>query len=143
MKELLYNEYVVWCAMAIIVFVITQLVKQPIKSITKRVCKTERKRRIANISIYFIPFILGVLLEIAYCTWVIKTGFTVLTGLGYGMSAISLYHLIERFFKVEIANPYESEEGQAVINLIEDVTGDGKIDYQDIDAVKNFLKKFQ
>lgn len=140
MKELLYNEYVVWCIMAIIVFAMTQVCKLPIKYFTKRI-KNERKRKIANATILLIPFIFGVLLEFLYSTYVLKVTFSVIAGLGYGTAGISLYGVIERFFKIKTNNPYETIEGEAVVDLIEDVTGDGKVDKEDIDAVKAFWEK--
>ena len=140
MKELLYNEYVVWCIMAIIVFAMTQICKLPIKYFTKRI-KNERKRKIANATILLIPFILGVLLEFLYSTYVLKSTFSVISGLAYGTAGISFYGVVERFFKIKTVNPYETQEGQAVTGLIKDVTNDGKIDYEDIDAVKSFLEK--
>lgn len=140
MQELLYNEYVVWCTMAIIVFAMTQICKLPIKYFTKRI-KNERKRKIANATILLIPFILGVLLEFLYSTYVLKVTFSLIEGLGYGTAGISLYGVVERFFKIKVSNPYKSDEGEAVIGLIEDVTGDGKIDGEDVDAVKAFWEK--
>lgn len=139
-KQLLENSYFVWCAMAVIIFGVTQLLKLPIKAVTKKV-KNERKRRIINATILLIPFGLGVLFEFLYTQYYLHTAFSVITGIGYGSAGISLYGIIERFFKVKVNNPYDSQAGQAVLDLVDDVTADGKVDSDDKDAVKDFYKK--
>ena len=140
MKELLYNEYFVWCAMAVIIFIATQILKLPIKFGTKHI-KNERVRKIANATILLIPFGLGVALDFLYSTYILHTAFSVIAGLGYGTAGISLYGVVERFFKVKVENPYNSEEGKAVTELVEEVSKDGKVDKKDKDAVKEFWEK--
>ena len=88
-----------------------------------------------------IPFALGVLAEFLYTTYYLHTAFTVITGLGYGTAGISLYGIVERFFKVKIFNPYDTAEGKAVQELVDNVTADGKVDDSDVDHVKEFYKK--
>lgn len=140
--QLLSNEYFVWCVMAAIIFLITQIVKLPWKYLTSKLIKNERKRKIANAVILLIPFGLGVLCEFLYSTYYLHAAFTIITGLGYGTASISLYGIVERFLKVKIENPYQTtEEGQAVQELIEKVQEDGKIDQSDLTAVEEFWKK--
>lgn len=136
-KQLLSNEYFVWCAMAVIIFLVTQVLKLPIKATTKHI-KNERVRKIVNATILLIPFGLGVLAEFLYTTYYLHTVFTVITGLGYGTAGISLYGIIERFFKVKVSNPYETEEGKVVTELVEKVQKDGKINKSDVSAVDEF-----
>lgn len=142
---ILKSDYFIWGAMAIIIFLITQVLKLPIKVGTKKI-KNERVRKIVNATILLIPFGLGVLFEYLYVTYcpsaycTIKS-FTGLTGLGYGTAGISLYGVIERFFKVKVNNPYNTEEGKAVTDLVDSVTKDGKIDSADKSAVQEFLDK--
>lgn len=139
--QILHNEYFIWCAMAVIIFGITQVLKLPIKYFTNKI-QNERTRKIVNATILLIPFALGVLFEFLYSTYYLHTAFTVITGLGYGTAGISLYGIIERFFKVKVENPYtETEEGQAVTELIQDVTADGKVNSDDIDAIQAFYNK--
>lgn len=139
-KQLLSNDYFVWCAMAVIIFLVTQVLKLPIKAATKHI-KNERARKIANATILLIPFGLGVLFEFLYTTYYLHTVFTVIAGLGYGTAGISLYGVIERFFKVKVENPYETtEEGQAVQELVDKIQDDGKIDKSDLSAVDEFWK---
>lgn len=136
----LTNSYFIWCTMAIIIFLVTQFLKLPIKHFTSKI-KDERKRKIINSTILLIPFVLGILLDFFYSTYCIHQAFSVIEGLGYGTAGISLYGVIERFFKVKIENPYDSEEGKAVTQLVDDITADGKIDSEDTSAVKEFLDK--
>lgn len=139
LKTILDNSYFIWCAMAVIIFLITQLIKLPYKLFTKKTIKNERARKIANAVILLIPFGLGVLGEFLYTTYYLHTAFTIITGLGYGTASISLYGIIERFFKVKIPNPYETEEGKEVLKLVDDITADGKVDEADKSAVQAFL----
>lgn len=139
LHDILHNDYFIWCAMAVIIFLVTQVLKLPIKFFTKKI-KNARKRKIVNATILLIPFALGVLCEFLYTTYYLHTAFTIITGLGYGTAGISLYGVIERFFKVKVENPYiETEEGKAVTGLIDNITADGKINDTDQSAVKDFL----
>lgn len=138
--SLLKNDYFVWCAMAVIIFGLTQLLKLPIKYFTKRI-SNERVRRMVNATILLIPFALGVLADFLYSTYYLHTAFTVITGLGYGTAGISLYGAIERFFKVKTENPYETEAGKAVTELVEEISKDGKVDENDKHAVADFWNK--
>lgn len=144
LHDILHNTYFIWCAMAIIIFGVTQVLKLPIKCLTKKI-KNERLRKIVNSVILLIPFALGVLFDFLYSTYYLKEGIyqlsSIINGLGYGTAGISLYGVIERFFKVKANNPYDTEEGKAISQLISDVTGDGKIDSNDISAVQDFLNK--
>lgn len=137
---LLANEYFVGCAMAVIIFALTQVLKLPIKACTKHI-KRERVRKMVNATILLIPFILGVACDFFYQTYHLHGAFSVINGLGYGTAGISLYGVVERFFKVKVPNPYETEEGKAVTELVGKVTKDGKVDGNDKDAVKEFWNK--
>lgn len=138
--ELLDNEYFVFSAMAVIIFALTQVLKLPIKACTKKI-KNERARKMVNATILLIPFLLGVLADFLYSTYYLHATFSVITGLGYGTAGISLYGVVERFFKVKVENPYDSVEGQAVIEFVEEIKKDGKVDENDTHAVADFLEK--
>lgn len=145
--SILKSDYFIWCAMAVIIFFVTQVLKLPIKVCTKKI-KNERVRKIVNATILLIPFGLGVLFEFLYGTYLYPVLFpdkvwnlTVITGLGYGTTGITLYSAIERFFKIKTNNPYNTEEGKAVTNFISDITADGKVDGDDKSAVQEFLDK--
>jgi archaellum biogenesis protein FlaJ (TadC family) len=123
--------------MAVFVFCLTQILKMPIKWATKKF-KNERTRKLVNTIILLIPFAVGVGLEFVYSTYT-HTLFTIIAGLGYGTGGISLYGIIERFFGIKSKNPYDSEEGKAVTELIENITKDGKVDKKDNEIVKDFV----
>lgn len=144
---ILRSNWFTYGAMALIIFLITQVLKLPIKVCTNKI-KNERTRKIVNATILLIPFGLGVLFEFLYGAYLYpilfegeKLIFTGLTGLGYGTAGISLYGVIERFFKVKVDNPYNSEEGKAVTDLVDTITEDKKIDSSDKSAVQEFLDK--
>ena len=138
--KLLNNDYFVWCAMAVIIFALTQVLKLPIKYFTKKI-SNQRVRRMVNATILLIPFSVGIGLDFLYSTYYLNAAFSVITGLGYGTAGISLYGAIERFFKVKTENPYETEAGKAVTELVEEISKDGKVDGEDKHAVKDFWDK--
>jgi hypothetical protein len=135
--SLLNNEYFVWCAMAVIIFALTQVLKLPIKACTKHI-KNERVRRMVNATILLIPFIVGVAIDFVYSTYYLHGAFSIINGLGYGTAGISLYGAIERFFKVKTENPYETQEGKAVTEFVDEISKDGKVDGNDKHAVADF-----
>jgi hypothetical protein len=138
--KLLNSEYFVWCAMAVIIFALTQVLKLPIKACTKHI-PNERARRMVNATILLIPFAVGIALDFVYSTYYLHGAFSIINGLGYGTAGISLYGAIERFFKVKTENPYETEAGKAVTELVEEISKDGKVDENDKHAVKDFWDK--
>ena len=140
MQELLHNRVFIWGAMAVIIFAVTQVLKLPIKHFTNKIKDATVKKRV-NATILLIPFALGVLFEFLYGKYFMATPFSIVNGLGYGVSRISLYSVIERFLGVKTKNPYDSEEGKAVTELIDGVIADGKFDEKDQDAVKAFWEK--
>lgn len=142
--SILKSEGFLLGAMAVIIFLVTQGLKQFIKLGTKHI-KNERVRKIVNSTILLIPFALGVLLEFLYikyyplCT---HANFEPIEGLGWGTAGISLYGVIERFFKIKTDNPYTTtEEGKAVVSLVNGITEDKKLDSNDKSAVQEFLDK--
>ncbi len=141
--QLLSNSYFVWCAMAVIIFCLTQILKLPIKVVTKHI-KDENTRGIVNLVILLIPFGLGLLAEFLFDGLYLHNDFTGIAGLQYGSSSLLVYGVFEKIakkigVKVKIKNPYkETEEGQAVAEFAENVVADKKVDGADKDAVKDF-----
>ena len=138
--SLLRNDYFVWCAMAVIIFALTQVLKLPIKYFTKKI-GNERVRRMVNTTILLIPFAVGVIIDFVYSTYYLHGAFSIINGLGYGTAGISLYGAIERFFKVKTENPYDTETGKAVTGFVEEISEDGKVDGNDKHAIKDFWEK--
>ena len=143
MRQLFHNPVFITSMMAAIIFGLTQAIKFPYKRFVTGGIENERKRRMANAVICLIPFALGILLEFLYSTFYLHDAVSVISGIGYGSISASLYAVVERFFKVKLSNPYDTEEGQAVIDLMGKVVEDGKIDTKDGSAIKEFLEKIK
>lgn len=146
LSGLLHNTWFVGCAMATLIFIITELIKQPIKKFTSAVIKNERFRKMANIVILLIPFALGVVAEFLFKTFYLETAFNGITGLHYGTAAVTLYGIIERFFYkngIKIENPYNTEEGKAVTDFVEEVAQDGKLDEKDIETAGKLISNIK
>lgn len=141
---LLSNEYFVWCAMALIIFGLTQLFKLPIKAATKHI-QNERTRGIVNLVILLIPFALGMLGEFLFDGLYLHNSFTGIVGLQYGSSSLLVYTVFEKLAKktgleLKLDNPYDTDEGKAVKELVEEIQADGKIDKKDASAVDELWK---
>ena len=141
-KLLLSNEYFVWCAMAVIIFCLTQILKLPIKVATKHI-KNEKTRGIVNLIIMIIPFALGLLAEFLFDGLYLHNAFTGIIGLKYGSASFVIYGVFEKIAKkasieIKLDNPLETYEGKAVQELVDKVQEDGKIDKSDLSAVDAF-----
>lgn len=135
--------------MSVLVFFVTQLVKLPIKKLTTAIKEkydlSDRGRRLINLVILVIPFLIGLFAEFLYACCFLKTNYNVFEGLLSGFGAISLYALIDQTGigkkKGETTNPYtETEDGKAIVELVDKIAEDGKIDGEDEDAIKAFFK---
>lgn len=138
MAELLNNPAFVMGVMSAIIFALTQGLKQIIKLGSKHITN-ERARRMVNATILLIPFALGIVAEFLYGGFYLHTAFNLLHALSYGAGAISVYGVVERFFKVK--NPYDTAEGKEALALVANVSKDGKLDKGDISAVEKFMNK--
>lgn len=137
MENLLHNVAFINIVMAIGIFLLTNLLKMPIKALTGKI-KNEKIRKRVNSVIYIIPFALGIILDIVYCTYLIGCPYSIVRGLGYGTTSVTLYHGIEQNFKIKVDNPFKTKEGKAALEMVEKVTADGKVDENDVSAVKDF-----
>lgn len=137
MAELLTNQFFVIGVMSALIFGLTQGIKQLIKLGTKHIAN-ERVRRMVNTTILLIPFALAFVAEFAFTT-VMAIAFSANNALAYGTGAVSIYGIVERFFKVK--NPYDTAEGKEAIELAYSVVKDGKIDGEDMSAVEKFINK--
>ena len=134
MAQLLNSEYFVWGAMAIIVLCLSQLLKLPIKALTKKLIKDDNKRSRVNIVLMLIPLALGVLGDWLFCTYYLGVAFSIVEGVKIGGTAITLYGMLEKAIKGS-----QSKETTATLQLVNDITKDGKIDKQDNSTVKEFV----
>jgi hypothetical protein len=134
MVELLNNEYFVWGAMAIIVLCLSQLLKLPIKALTKKTIKSESARVRVNTALMLIPLALGVLCDWLFCTLYLGVAFSVVEGVKVGGTAVTLYGMLEKLIKGA-----QSKETTATLELVNDITKDGKVDKKDSATVKEFV----
>lgn len=142
LKIILANKEVVLLGACVFTFFVTQILKLPIKHWTKKI-GNETTRKLVNSVILLIPFIFGCLYEFLYSHCYLHEVFSIARGISYGMSGISLYACVERFFGVKKPkNVYkDTNAGKAVVEFVEKVAKDDKVDEEDISAVKEFLKK--
>lgn len=148
MQALLDNQVFIYCAMAILIFSLTQLLKWTfVKPFTNKI-KNEKVRKAVNTSIYFIPYALGVLFEFAYSVMIMHGEFSIVMGIIHGTSGIACYGVFERIYSFvtgkssNLKNPYETTEiGRSVKEMMDEITTDGKIDANDKPALKAFLDK--
>lgn len=144
--ELLLNGYFVWCAMAVIIFGLTQILKLPIKAATKHI-KNEKTRGIVNLVILVIPFGLGLLAEFLYDVLYLHNTFTGLAGLQYGSASLLVYSVFEKIMqkigvKAQTENSNETtEEEQAENETTAELQEDAGIEESVLSAVEEFWGK--
>lgn len=136
MAELLKNENFVWFIMSLIVLGVSQLLKLPIKLLTKKFIKKDNVRSRVNICIMLIPLTLGILCDWLYCSLYLHIAFSVIEGLKIGGTAVTLYGVIEKAFKGK-----QSTETTETLKLVENITKDGKVDKSDTQSIKDFAEK--
>ena len=134
MTELLNNKDFMWGAMAIIVLCLSQVIKLPIKALTKKAIKDDGIRNRVNTVIMLVPLLLGVLCDFLFCTLYLHIPFDIVEGIKVGGTAITLYGVIEKLIKGS-----QSKETTATIELVESITKDGKVDKKDNSTVKDFV----
>ena len=127
------HDIMIW-VMAIIVFLLTQVLKLPIKHFTKKI-KVEKTRKAINSVILVLPFVLGCLFEFLYCRFIKKEAFDVVAGFLMGGQSIAFYGIFERFLGVKIENPYDTDEGKAVLDSVSDAVSDGTVTTDEIKDV--------
>ena len=140
MKELLSNDYFVLCAMSIIICIISQLIKMPIKHFTNKIKDATIEKRVTALFM-LLPLALGVLFNFLYNTYYLHIAFSVVTGLSWGTTSIMFYQGFRRFMTGKEPTAQEVQQLQDIKNLANAVGGDGKINPNDTSAVKDFLDK--
>ena len=142
--EILNNPVAVTGILAFAVFLLTQGLKWAlVKPWTSKI-KNEKIRKGVNTVVLLMPFVLGCLVEYLYCTFLSGLPFDPVVGITRGMTSIAMYSIFDHFLSIIFGtaptqNPYTSDEGQAAVECAEDVISDGKVDSEDISAVKKLL----
>lgn len=147
MQALLSNQVFVYAVMAVLVFAITQGFKWAfIKPWTNKL-NNERVRKAINTTIYFIPYAVGILLEVLFSLYVAKTTPNLFVGALSGGAGHSVFALYERIYDVATGkvnakkSNAKTDEEKAVENLIFGVVEDNSIDAKDNPKLKEFLNK--
>lgn len=148
MQDLLNNEVFVYCAMAVLVFGITQGLKWVFVKPWTGKLENERARKAINTVIYFLPYAVGVGLEILYATYVSKAEPNLVVGAISGGAGHSVYALYERIYSVITGNKYKAshatnEQEKAVDEFVDSVVADNKIDKSDKSKLDVFLEKIK
>lgn len=136
MAELLNNKEIMWGVMSIIVLILSQLLKLPIKALTEKTIKNEAVRQRVNVTIMLIPLALGILFDYLFCSLYLKVAFDIVEGIKIGGTAVTIYGVLEKLFKGK-----QSEETTKTIELVNNITEDGKVDKKDKELAKDFLDK--
>ena len=138
--ELLSNDYFVLGAMSIIICLVTQLLKMPIKIFTNKI-KDEKVEKRVTALFMLLPLGLGVLFNFLYNVYYLHIAFSVVTGLSWGTTSIMFYQGFRRFITGKETPKEDLEQLEDVKNLANTIANDGKIDCTDVGAVKDFLDK--
>ena len=146
MKDLLNNEIFIYSAMAILVFGITQGLKWAFIKPWTRKLDNERVRKTINTTIYFLPYIVGIGLEILYATYVAKAEPNLIVGALGGGAGHSVFALYERIYAVitgdkSKASLAKSADEKAVEDVVLSIVEDNKIDKSDKSKLQVFLEK--
>lgn len=134
MAELLANKDFVWWAMALIVLGLSQLLKLPIKALTKKFIKDASTRARVNTTLMLIPLCLGIILNWLFCALYLQVPYDIIEGIKVGGTAVTIYGVIEKLIKGS-----QSKETTETLQLVASITNDGKVDKKDNSAVVDFI----
>lgn len=120
---LLNNEKIVWCVMAIIIYLITFAFSFFYKKLTDKI-ESEIKRKIANKVIVVVALCVSVALQLLLCHFT-KMPFMFEKCLVYAMSAMTIHEItqIKSGGKVELPfNPTEVKQELGNLTNVQDIT---------------------
>lgn len=140
MKELLSNDYFVLSAMSIIICLITQLLKLPIKLFTNKIKNPKTEDRVTAL-LMTLPLALGVLFNFLYNVYYLKIAFSVIEGLSWGTASIMFYQGFKKVITGKEPTVKEVQQLNYVKELANEIASDGKIDVNDKDAISEYLNK--
>lgn len=139
--KILDNPYYVWGIMAVVVFAFTQGLKWLlVKPYTNKI-KNEKRKKMVNAVILLIAFAVAIGIEVLYAKVYLKSGVSLYRAFTGWSGSSLVYSWVERFLGKKIPNPMKTEEGKMVVELVENVVADNKIDGNDKHAVADFWNK--
>lgn len=146
MAELLNNKTYVLIAMGIVAFLVTQGLKWAfVKPFTKNL--NTRAKTIMNSIILLMAFGSALLCEYLYSHFWLHTTISLSRasyGWGYASGVYGFFEMALKFIKgenVKLDNPYQTEIGKQTIELVGNITKDGKVDKSDAQSIKDFASK--
>lgn len=140
MKELLSNNYFILSAMSIIICLITQLLKLPIKLFTNKIKNPKTEDRVTAL-LMTLPLALGVLFNFLYNVYYLKIAFSVIEGLSWGTASIMFYQGFKKLITGKEPTAIEIQQANDVKELATQIASDGKIDKKDTNAISEYLNK--
>ena len=140
MKELLSNDYFVVCTMSIIICLITQLLKLPIKLFTNKIKNQKAEDRVTAL-LMILPLALGILFNFLYNVYYLKIAFSVIEGLSWGTASIMFYQGFKKVITGKEPTDLEIKEITSVKELASKIASDGKLDKNDKNAIDEYLNK--
>lgn len=140
-ESILQNTQIVLFAMAFVIFLLVELIKQPIKLLTKKL--PSKQRQLANSVILLLPVGLGILGEYLFTTFYAHEPFDVINGVVTGGESMAMYGIIERVFGLKTTNPYETGDGALVVETANEIVKTKKFNFAKIFSLfsKLFSKK--
>lgn len=126
-------------AMAVIVFILTELLKLPIKRLTKKLGGNSKLR--VNAVIVLISVAVGVLIYYLYCRYVAHIEFQVSSGASLGGLASMVYEIISRLIGKKLENPFTTNEGKEVIDAVTEASKDELVTKEEVKSVVNLSVK--
>ena len=142
MEELLSNNYFVLCAMSIIICLITQLLKMPIKFFTNKIKNQKTEDRVTAL-LMTLPLALGVLFNFLYNVYYLKIAFSVIEGLSWGTASIMFYQGFKKVITGKEPTAIEIQQANDVKELATQIASDGKIDKNDTNAISEYLNQLK
>ena len=143
LETILHNQIIVSLVMAFVIFLLVQLIKQPIKLLTKKL--NDPARKMVNSVILLLPFGLGILGEFLFGHFYLHEPFDVVAGVLVGGHSIAMYGIVERLFGLKINNPYKSGDGAEIVETANEIVKEKKVSMSKIAVLftKLFKKKEQ
>ena len=133
---IMYDPNWSFVALALIVVLFTQVIKLPIKALLNLLIKNKAVLQRVNVVFMLLPIGFSVLAQVAHSILWGNGELDLMYGLKISTCATAIYAFLEQLFKGK-----KSKETEAVQQLVEDITKDGKVDEKDKSAVKDFLDK--
>lgn len=125
LNQILYNQEISMWVMAVIVALLTEVLKLPIKACTKTLDKTARER--VNALIILLAVGIGMFIYYLYCTHIAHIEFQYVNGASIGGLASVAYDALMRLIGKNGSNPFKTEGGEEMLNAIEKASADGEI----------------